>query len=114
MADDFLKAEETIANLLKELSKIKSANNQINELENISKEATRIADIANRTSTDLISKAQNLVNQIEKAKLETNLKFITDQLAENKKSSSKNRTLLIVLIILQLVVLSFLLITKLI
>ena len=112
MPDDFLKVEETINSLLNELTKIRSANDQISELEKISKETIKITDNANKTSSELISRAKNIFDQIEKAKLETNLKFILEQLRENKKIDSKNSLFLIIVVVIQVIILSFIIVTK--
>jgi hypothetical protein len=112
MPEDFLKAEETINNLLKELSKTTSANEQINKLEKISSETTKIADTANNNSLQLITRSKNIFDQIEKAKLETNLKSIQEQLRENKKVASKHTSLLITILIFQILILAVVIIFK--
>ncbi len=112
MPDDFLKIEETVSNLLNELYKIRSANEQIDKLEKISSETARIADNANNNSLQLITRGKSIFDQIEKAKLEVNLKSILEQLRENKEISSKNTTLLITVIVLQIIVLAFVIILK--
>lgn len=112
MPDDFLKVEETVSNLLNELSKIRSANEQIDKLEKISNETAKIADNANNNSLQLITRGKNIFDQIEKAKLEVNLKSILEQLRENKKVASKNTTLLITVIVFQIIVLAFIIISK--
>lgn len=112
MADDFLKIEETVSNLLNELSKIRSANEQIDKLEKISIETAKIADNANKNSLQLISRGKSIFHQIEKAKLEVNLKSILEQLSENKRAASKNTTLLITLVVSQIIVLASVIILK--
>lgn len=112
MPDDFLKVEETVSNLLNELSKIRSANEQIDKLEKISNETAKIADNATKNSLQLIARGNSIFDQIEKAKLEVNLKSILEQLRENKKVASKNTTLLITVIVLQIIVLAFVIILK--
>lgn len=112
MPDDFLKVEETVSNLLNELSKIRSANEQIDKLEKISSETAKITDNANNNSLQLIARGESIFDQIEKAKLEVNLKSILDQLRENKKVASKNTTLLITVIVFQIIVLAFVIISK--
>lgn len=112
MPDDFLKIEETVSNLLNELSKIRSANEQIDKLEKISSETAKIADNANNNSLQLITRGKNIFDQIEKAKLEVNLKSILEQLRENKKVASKNTNLLITVIVFQIIVLAFVIIIK--
>lgn len=112
MPDDFLKIEETVSNLLNELSKIRSANEQIDKLEKISSETARIADNANNNSLQLISRGKSIFDQIEKAKLEVNLKSIIDQLRENKRLASKNTTLLITVIVFQIIILASVIILK--
>ena len=112
MPDDFLKVEETVNNLLNELLKIRSANEQIDKLEIIAKETAEIADKANRNSLELITRGKNIYDQIENAKLETNLQSLQDQLRENKKLASKQTGLLIILIILQVLVLAAVLLFK--
>jgi len=112
MADDFLKIEETVSNLLNELSKIRSANEQIDKLEKISIETAKIADNANKNSLQLISRGKSIFHQIEKAKLEVNLKSILEQLSENKRAASKNTTLLITLVVFQIIVLASVIILK--
>jgi|SRR5690606_206056 len=106
MPDDFLKVEETVNNLLNELSKIRNANEQINKLATISIDTAKIADTANKNSLELITRAETIFDQIEKAKLEVNLKSILEQLRENKKVASKNTTLLIIVIVFQIIVLA--------
>jgi len=112
MPDDFLKVEETVSNLLNELSKIRSANEQIDKLEKISNETAKIADNANNNSLQLITRGKSIFDQIEKAKLEVNLKSILEQLRENKKVASKNTTLLITVIVFQIIVLASVIILK--
>ena len=112
MSDDFLNVEENINNLLTELSKIRSANNQINALEKIAEETTRIADNANKTSLGLIARAKSIFDQIEKAKLDTSLKLILEQLKENKKFTSKNTLFLIIVMVVQIIILSFIIAIK--
>jgi len=112
MPDDFLKVEETVSNLLNELSKIRSANEQIDKLEKISSETAKIADNSNNNSLQLIARGKSIFDQIEKAKLEVNLKSILEQLRENKKVASKNTTLLITVIVFQIIVLAFIIISK--
>ncbi|GIK60401.1 MAG: hypothetical protein HND39_11920 [Ignavibacteriota bacterium] len=112
MPDDFLKIEETVSNLLNELYKIRSANEQIDKLEKISSETARIADNANNNSLQLITRGKSIFDQIEKAKLEVNLKSILEQLNENKRVASKNTTLLITVIVLQIIVLASVIILK--
>lgn len=112
MPDDFLNVEENINNLLTELSKIRSANNQINALEKIAEETIKIADNANKTSLELIARAKNIFDQIEKAKLDTSLKLIHEQLKENKKFISKNSLFLIIIMVVQVIILSFIIVTK--
>lgn len=112
MPDDFLKVEETVSNLLNELSKIRSANEQIDKLEKISNETAKIADNANNNSLQLIARGKSIFDQIEKAKLEVNLKSILEQLRENKKVASKNTTLLITVIVFQIIVLASVIILK--
>jgi len=112
MPVDFLKVEETVSNLLNELAKIRSANEQIDKLEKISSETAKIADNANNNSLQLITRGKNIFDQIEKAKLEVNLKSILEQLRENKKVASKNTTLLITVIVFQIIVLAFVIISK--
>jgi hypothetical protein len=105
MPDEFLNIEETVSNLLHELSRIRNANEQIDKLEKISIETSKIADTANSNSLQLISRGKNIFDQIEKAKLETNLILIQKQLRENKK-------FVILLIILQIVVLAVVIIFR--
>lgn len=112
MTDDFLKVEETINNLLKELSEIRSSNEQIDKLEEIAGETAKIADTANKNAMQLITRGENIFDQIEKAKLEVNLKSILEQLRENKKITSKNTTLLITVIVFQIIVLASVIILK--
>lgn len=112
MPDDFLKVEETVSNLLNELTKIGSANEQIDKLEKVSRETAKIADAANNNSLQLITRGKNIFDQIEKAKLEANLRSILEQLRESKKVASKNTALLISVIIFQIIVLAFVIIVK--
>lgn len=112
MPDDFLKVEETVTKLLNELSKIRSANEQIDKLEKISSETAKIADKSNNNSLQLIDRGKNIFDQIEKAKLEDNLKSIFEQLRENKKAALKNTNLLITVIVFQIIVLAFVIIIK--
>jgi len=112
MPDDFLKIEETVSNLLNELSKIRSANEQIDKLEKISIETAKIADNANKNSLQLITRGKSIFDQIEKAKLEINLKSILEQLRENKRAASKNTTLLITVAVFQIIVLASVIILK--
>jgi len=112
MPDEFLKVEETVTNLLNELVKIRSANEQIDALEKISSETAKVADTANNNSLQLITRGKNIYDQIENATLEANLKSIQEQLSENKKITSKNTGLLITVIIIQIIVLAFVIILK--
>jgi len=112
MPDDFLKVEETVNDLLNELSKIRSANEQIDKLEKISSETAKIADTANKNSLELIKRGKNIFDQFEKAKLGASLKSILEQLRENKKTSSNNTSLLISVIVFQIIILTFLIIAK--
>lgn len=112
MPDDFLNVEETLNKLLKELSKIRSANEQIDTLGNIAGETIKIADIANKNSLQLIERGEKIFDQIEKAKLEANFNFIQKQLNENKKITSKHSTIIIMLLVFQTLALIGIIILK--
>lgn len=69
MPDDFLKIEETVSNLLNELYKIRSANEQIDKLEKISSETARIADNANNNSLQLMRVGKVFLIKLRKQNL---------------------------------------------
>lgn len=102
MPVDFLKTEETINNLIEELSQIKKANDRINELSIKGEALEKISEKTINSNIELIKLGTDILKKIEGKKLDEKIDSILSQLKENRKLFFVSISLLVIIIIIQI------------